>query len=85
MRDCKFTIEAGDTVFAPRMEAVLLRTMALARRYRDPAETRRGAYRRPLERALNAVMALAPTNRDGRQLRKRYGSGILFTFLTHPK
>jgi hypothetical protein len=33
------------------------------------------------------VMALAPTQRDGRRLRKRYGKlrTHLFTFLDHPE
>jgi transposase len=42
-----------------------------------------------MERDLDAVMALAlaPTQRDGRRLRKRYGKarGHLFTFLDHPE
>lgn len=87
LRDCKYAVEAGDTVFAPRMKAVLLRAVALARRHRDLAESTRRAYRRRLERDLDAVMVLAPTNRDGRRLRKRYGKvrEHLFTFLTHPE
>jgi transposase len=69
------------------MKAVLLRAVALARRHRDLAESTRRAYRRRLERDLNGVMVLAPTNRDGRRLRKRYGKvrEHLFTFLTHPE
>jgi transposase len=85
LRDCKYAIEAGDAVFAPRMKAVLLRAVVLARRHRDLAESTRRAYRRQLERDLNAVMVLAPTHPDGRRLRKRYGKvrEHLFTFLTH--
>jgi len=43
-------------------------------------------YRRRLECALDAVMALAPTHSDGRRLRRRYGKvrSHLFTFLDHP-
>jgi transposase len=87
LRDCKYAIEAGDTIFAPRMKALLLRAVALARRHRNLAESTRCAYRRRLERDLNAVMVLAPTNRDGRRLRKRYGKvrEHLFTFLSHPE
>ena len=35
----------------------------------------------------NAIMVLAPTNRDGQQLRRRYSNirGHLFTFLEHPE
>jgi transposase len=87
LRDCQYAIEAGDTVFAPRMKALLLRAVVLARRHRDLAESTRREYRRRLERDLNAVMVLAPTQRDGQRLRKRYGKvrEHLFTFLSHPE
>jgi transposase len=32
LRDCQYAIDAGDTVFAPRMKALLLRAVVLARR-----------------------------------------------------
>ena len=35
LRDCTYAIEAGDTVFAPRMKALLLRAVVLARRHRN--------------------------------------------------
>ncbi len=87
LRDCTYAIEAGDTVFAPRMKALLLRAVVLARRSRDLAPSTRREYRRRLEYALDAVMALAPTHRDGQRLRKRYGKhrSHLFTFLDHPE
>ncbi len=87
LRDCTYAIEAGDTVFAPRMKALLLRAVVLARRSRDLAASTRREYRRRLECALDAVMALSPTHRDGQRLRKRYGKlrSHLFTFLDHPE
>jgi len=88
LRDCSFAVEAGDTVFAPRMKALLLRAVVLARRHRGLAESTRREYRRRrLEHALDAVMALAPTNRHGQRLRQRYGKlrEHLFTFLDHPE
>jgi transposase len=87
LRDCAYAIEAGDAVFAPRMKALLLRAVVLARRRRDLAESTRREYRRRLECALDAVMALAPTNRDGQRLRRRYAKvrDHLFTFLGHPE
>jgi len=87
LRDCQYAIEAGDTVFAPRMKALLLRAAVLARRHRSLAESTRRAYRARLERDLTAIMVLAPTQRDGRRLRRRYGKlrEHLFTFLTHPE
>lgn len=86
LRDCKFTIEAGDTIFAPRMKALLLRAVVLARRHRILAEATRRAWRRRLDHDLDTIMALAPTNQHGRRLRRRYGKvrDNLFTFLDHP-
>lgn len=87
LRDCRYAVEAGDTIFAPRLKALLLRAVVLARRHRDLAASTRREYRRRLERDLDAVRALAPTNRHGQRLRRRYG-GLrehLFTFLDHPE
>jgi transposase len=87
LRDWRYAIEAGDTIFAPRMKALLLRAVVLARRHQGLAESTRREYRRRLEHALDAVMALAPTNRHGQRLRRRYGKlrEHLFTFLDHPE
>jgi transposase len=87
LRDCKYAIEAGDTIFAPQMKALLLRAVVLARRRKSLAESTRRSHLRRLDRALNAIMALAPTNSHGRRLRKRYGKlrSHLFTFLQHPE
>lgn len=86
LRDCEFALEAGDTVFAPRMKSLLLRAVVLARRRKSLAASTRRAYLRRLDHELNAVMVLAPTSRHGRRLRKRYGKirSHLFTFLEHP-
>ena len=86
LRDCQFAIDAGDAVFAPRMKALLLRAVLLARRRNTLAESTRKEYRRRLDRSLDAIMALKPDNRHGQRLRKRYGKvrGDLFTFLIHP-
>jgi transposase len=86
LRDCQFAIDAGDTIFAPRMKALLLRAVVLARRRKTLAESTRRAYRLRLDKDLNAIMALAPDNRHGKRLRKRYGKvrNDLFTFLIHP-
>jgi transposase len=87
LRDCQFAIEAGDKIFAPRMKMLLLRAFALARRRHHLAESTRRSYRQRLERELDAIMALAPDNRHGKRLRKRYGKlrSHLFTFLDHPE
>jgi transposase len=86
LRDCQFAIEAGDTVFAPRMKMLLLRAVVLARRRTSLAESTRKTYQRRLDHDLDSIMRLAPTNRHGRRLRQRYGKirSHLFTFLEHP-
>ena len=86
LRDCQYAVDAGDAVFAPRMKALLLRAVVLARRRRDLAESTRLQHRRRLDRDLSTIMALAPEHRDGKRLRKRYGKvrPHLFTFLDHP-
>jgi transposase len=86
LRDCKYAIEAGDTIFAPPMKALLLRAVVLARRRKTLAESTRRSHLRRLDHALNAIMVLTPTNSHGRRLRKRYGKvrSHLFTFLEHP-
>ncbi len=87
LRDCQYGTDAGDAVFAPRMKALLLRAVVLARRSRDLAPSTRREYCRCLECALDAVMALSLPHRDGQRLRKRYGKlrSHLFTFLDHPE
>jgi transposase len=87
LRDCQFAIDAGDTVFAPRMKALLLRAVVLARRRKSLAESTRRAWLRRLDRDLNTIMALVPANPHARRLRKRYGKvrNSLFTFLEHPE
>jgi transposase len=87
LRDCQFAIEAGDAIFAPRMKALLLRAFVMARRRHHLAESTRHQYRQRMERELDAVMALAPIDQNGKRLRKRYGKvrSHLFTFLDHPE
>jgi transposase len=65
------------------MKALLLRAVLLARRRKTLAES----TRRRLDRELNAIMVLAPTNPHGQRLRKRYGKvrNSLFSFLEHPE
>ena len=87
LRDCQFAIEAGDTIFAPRMKLLLLRAFVLARRRHRLAESTRRSYRQRLDRELDAIMRTAPSNRHGQRLRKRYGRlrSHLFTFLDYPE
>jgi transposase len=86
LRDCQYAIDAGDMIFAPRMKALFLRTCVLARRRKALAESTRQRWRTKLNHELNNVMALAPANKHGQRLRKRYGEchASLFTFLENP-
>jgi len=86
LRDLRYAIEAGDAVFAPRLKALLLRAVLLARRRHTLKASTRLEYRRRLERDLDRVLALQPTSRHGQRLRKRYLAvrDSLFTFLEHP-
>jgi len=87
LRDCRYAIEAGDAVFAPRMKRLILRAFVIAKRRSFLAEATRKSYKARLERDMDAIMALTPSQKDGRRLRKRYGKhrGSLFTFLDHPE
>jgi transposase len=87
LRDCRYAIEAGDAVFAPRMKRLILRAFVIARRRNDLAEATRRSYKARLERDMDAIMALTVEHKDARRLRKRYGKhrGSLFTFLEHPE
>jgi transposase len=87
LRDCQFAIEAGDTIFAPRMKVLLLRAFVLARRRHRLADSTRRSYRQRLDRELDAIMRQAPINQPGQRRRRRYGKlrNHLFTFLDYPE
>jgi transposase len=86
LRDLGSAIEAGDTVFAPRLKALLLRAVALARRRHALKASTRREYRLRLDRELDRVLALQPSHRRGQRLRRRHLAvrDSLFTFLEHP-
>jgi transposase len=87
LRDLQFAIEAGDTLFAPRLKHLLLRAVAYNRRRTRLAQATRRTYRGRLERDLDLILAVAPTHAQGRRLRQRYLKyrDHLFTFLTYPE
>src|SRR3954468_5864722 len=86
LRDLRYAVEAGDTVFAPRLKARLLRAVVLARRRHGLKASTRREYRLRLERELDRVLAMQPIHRHGQRLRRRYLAvrDSLFTFLEHP-
>jgi transposase len=83
VRDCQFALEAGDTVFAPRMQRVLLRAFAIHKRRDTIAASTLYQYRCDLKRRVNRCLALQPTNPHGQRLQKRYAKiqEHLFLFL----
>jgi transposase len=87
LRDLGYAVEAGDTVFAPRLKALLLRAVVLARRRHALKASTRREYRLRLERELDRILALQPRHRHGQRLRQRHLAvrDSLLTFLEHPE
>ena len=87
LRNCQFAIEAGDTVFAPRMKRLFLRAFVIAKRRHTMAETARKAYKTRIEHQLDAILDLPVEHKDARRLLKRYKKHrwSLFTFLDYPE
>ena len=69
------------------MKRVLLRALVIHKRRDRLAESTLYQYRCDLNRRLQRVLALAPTQKDGLRLRKRDGSlqALLFLFSTMPR
>jgi transposase len=69
IRDAQYAIDHGDTVFAPGFKALLKDACAVGRRRPDLADATIAAHRRRLERQLERLLALKPTDAEGRKLR----------------
>ena len=69
IRDAQYAIDAGDTVFAPAFKEFLKRACEIGRRRPNLADTTIKAYARTLERELDRLLELEPTNADGCHLR----------------
>jgi transposase len=69
IRDAQYAIDAGDTVFAPAFKQFLKRACEIGRRRPNLADSTIKAYARTLERELDRLLELEPTNADGRHLR----------------
>jgi transposase len=83
LRDCQFALEAGDTMFAPRMKALFLRAFAIHKRRDRLAAFTLSQYRGDLRRRLAGCLALEPDTTHGPRLKKRYTAiqENLFLFL----
>jgi transposase len=69
IRDARYAIEHGDTIFAPAFKALLQDACAVGRRRLDLADATIAAHRRRLEKELERLLASKPTDRQGRKLR----------------
>jgi transposase len=82
LRDCQFALEAGDTVFAPRMQRVLLRAVAIHKRRDTLTASTLYQYRCDLRRRVDRCLASQPTNPHLRlQKRDTTIQANLFLFL----
>jgi transposase len=83
LRDCQYGIDAGDKVFSAPMKQLVLRACALHRRWEKLSASTQYQYRRDIDRRLERLLSLSPTNKDGIRLQKRYRKlrDNLFLFL----
>jgi transposase len=84
IRNARYAIEHGDTIFAPGFKALLKDACAVGRRRSDLADATIAAHRRSFERRLAQLLALKPTDAEGRKLRDAVAldcRGKLFVFL----
>jgi transposase len=85
MRDAQYAIDAGDTVFAPAFKRFLREACAIARRRPALADATIKAYTRNLQRELDRLLDLEPTQTDGNHLRASMvvdGRDKLLVFMT---
>src|SRR5215831_8729869 len=69
IRDAQYAIDAGDAVFAPPFKEFLERACGIGGRRPNLADSTMKAYARKLERELDRLLELEPTNAEGRHLR----------------
>jgi transposase len=84
IRDAQYAIDHGDEVFAPGFKALLKDACAVGRRRPGLADATIAGHRRSFERRLERLLALKPTDAEGRKLRDAVYldcRGKLFVFL----
>jgi hypothetical protein len=69
IRDTQFAIDHGDAISAPGFKALLKDACAVGRRGPDLADGTIAAHRRRLEKDLERLLTLKPTDIEGRKLR----------------
>ena len=85
IRNVQYAIDAGDDILSPMMKRVLLRAIAIGKRRERLKDSTLLQYRADLERRMDVIMMLKPTNRHGIRLRKRFAKirSNLFVFVTN--
>jgi transposase len=69
IRDAQYAIDHGDAIFAPPFKAFLKEACAVGRRRPNLADRTIAAHRRRLERELDRLLRLKPTDVEGSHLR----------------
>ena len=85
LRDAKYAIEDGDTVFAPGFRQLLLRAVAIGKRRDALKDTTLAQYHADLDRRLSRLLSgPAPTHKPARRLFRamRRDRDDLFRFVT---
>ena len=85
LRDAKYAIEAGDTMFAPRFRLLLLRAVAIGKRRGALKDTTLAQYRADLDRRLDRLLSgPEPSQKAARCLFRamRRDRDDLFRFVT---
>lgn len=85
IRDAQYAIDAGDDVFAPKVQALLCKACAIGRRRPDLADATLRSYGSKIERELTALLRLAPKGVAGEKFKRAIGQyrQHLFVFLTN--
>lgn len=85
IRDAQYAIDHGDTIFAPQFKAFLMDACAVGHRRPHLADSTIAAHRRRLDRELDRLLDLTPTDVEGSHLRAAIvvtASDKLLVFLT---
>ena len=85
IRDAQYAIDAGDDVFAPKVQALLRRACAIGRRRPDLADATLRSYDSKIERELTVLLRLVPAGAAGEKFKRvivKYRLH-LFVFLTN--
>ena len=77
IRDVQYAIAQGDAVLGPGLKGLLKRACAIGRRRENLADGALKAYDADLDRRLDRLSSLTPTDKAGRKLQKTKNSDDL--------